>query len=152
MKKLSTAQIGRAGELFVQFKLLSYGIVSADLRPDAGVDLVAYSPKNNDAYTLQVKSTLKPVPAGGTGTLELGWSIAENKLADIVAFVDLERERIWLFKGEEIPEVAQQFSEKGVFSVFMSTDPKRKPRKDGKKIYDYEFAEYLIENRVYQLF
>lgn len=40
--ELSTLHIGAAGELLVQFKLLKYGIDSARMTTDAGVDLVAY--------------------------------------------------------------------------------------------------------------
>ena len=42
--KLKTAQIGRCGELFVQYQLLLRGIESAPMSTDAGVDLVAYAP------------------------------------------------------------------------------------------------------------
>ena len=41
--ELTTAQIGKAGELLVQQKLLLNGIESAPLATDAGIDLVAYS-------------------------------------------------------------------------------------------------------------
>jgi hypothetical protein len=43
--KLTTAQIGRAGELLVQEQLLLHGIESAPLTTDTGIDLVAYSPR-----------------------------------------------------------------------------------------------------------
>jgi hypothetical protein len=39
---LSTAQIGRCGELLVQYELLLRGVETAPLSTDAGVDLVAY--------------------------------------------------------------------------------------------------------------
>jgi hypothetical protein len=44
--KLTTAQIGRAGELLVQEQLLLHGIESAPLTTDMGFDLVAYSAQN----------------------------------------------------------------------------------------------------------
>jgi len=44
--KLSTAKIGRAGELLVQYRLLLLGIDSAPMTTDAGIDLVAYAPGN----------------------------------------------------------------------------------------------------------
>jgi len=37
--KLTTAQIGRAGELLVQQRLLLFGIESAPLTTDTGIDL-----------------------------------------------------------------------------------------------------------------
>ena len=39
------------------------------LDPTLEVDLVAYSGKNKDAITIQVKTNLKPKPGGGKGKL-----------------------------------------------------------------------------------
>jgi hypothetical protein len=55
---LTTQHIGAAGELLVQYKLLKHGIDSARLTTDSGIDLVAYSPKDNKANTIQVKTKL----------------------------------------------------------------------------------------------
>ncbi|SLM45109.1 hypothetical protein NSND_62542 [Nitrospira sp. ND1] len=41
---LSTAQIGKCGELLVQYRLLLLGVESAPMSTDTGIDLVAYSP------------------------------------------------------------------------------------------------------------
>jgi len=49
--KLTTQQIGKLGELLVQYRLLSFGIESAHLTTDSGIDLVAYSPNRNTAFT-----------------------------------------------------------------------------------------------------
>jgi hypothetical protein len=49
--KLTTAQIGLAGELLVQEQLLLHGIESAPLTTDTGIDLVAYSPRRSDGRT-----------------------------------------------------------------------------------------------------
>ena len=65
--KLSTAQIGRAGELLVQYRLLLLGIDSAPMTTDAGIDLVAYAPGHQHAWTIQVKTNLRPKPSGGKG-------------------------------------------------------------------------------------
>ena len=59
MKK-TTQHIGAAGELLVQYKLLKFGIDSAAMTTDSGIDLVAYSPKNNRSFTIQVKTKEKP--------------------------------------------------------------------------------------------
>jgi hypothetical protein len=40
MMSLSTAQIGRCGELLVQLELLKRGIESAAMTTDTGIDLV----------------------------------------------------------------------------------------------------------------
>jgi hypothetical protein len=41
---LATAQIGRAGELLVQYRLLLLSVESAPMSTDSGIDLVVYSP------------------------------------------------------------------------------------------------------------
>ena len=73
--KLTKAQIGRCGELLVQQQLLMYGIESAPMTTDTGVDLVAYSTRQADAVTIQVKSKWKPKPGGGKGKKALDWWI-----------------------------------------------------------------------------
>lgn len=45
MQTLRTAQIGRCGELLVQYLLLLRGIESAPMTTDSGIDLVAYAAK-----------------------------------------------------------------------------------------------------------
>ena len=42
MAELTTAQIGKAGELLVQQQLLLHGIESAILTTDTGIDLVTF--------------------------------------------------------------------------------------------------------------
>ena len=48
---LSATQIGRCGDLLVQYELLLRGVESAPLSTDAGVDLVAYAPKAREEQT-----------------------------------------------------------------------------------------------------
>jgi len=71
-------QIGKAGELIVQQKLLLMGIESAPLTTDSGIDLVTYSKNKDDALTGQVKSNLELKPAGGKGKLALDWWIPDD--------------------------------------------------------------------------
>ncbi|MCK5073016.1 MAG: hypothetical protein KAQ98_06285, partial [Bacteriovoracaceae bacterium] len=71
----TTQHIGKAGELLVQYKLVKYGIDSAAMTTDSGIDLVAYSPKNMRAYTIQVKTQEKPSPGGGKGKLAMAWDL-----------------------------------------------------------------------------
>ncbi len=56
LPNLSTQQIGRLGELLVQYKLLCKGIDSAPMTTDAGIDLLAYWPDLQRSFTIQVKS------------------------------------------------------------------------------------------------
>lgn len=149
--KLTTAQIGKAGELLVQQKLLLHGIESAPLTTDAGIDLVAYSTKEKDAITIQVKTNLKAKPGGGKGKLSIDWWAPQDSPAELFCFVDLERNRVWLIKTKELVSLAQQQS-KGRFHFFMAVDPTAQVRRDGKPHHDYEFEQYLLENRVHKLF
>lgn len=149
--KLTTQQIGKCGELIVQYRLLSHGIESAPLTTDAGIDLVAFSNKKNIAVTIQVKTNMKPKPGGGKGKLSIDWWIPEKSPADLFAFVELKKERVWLVESKRISELAQQHPV-GKYHFFMSTDPTSKPRKDGLMLNDYEFERYLLENVVHKLF
>jgi hypothetical protein len=149
--KLSNQQIGKCGELIVQYRLLLQGIESAPLTTDAGVDLVAFSNKRKAALTIQVKTNQKPKPGGGKGKLSIDWWVPENSPADLFAFVELERQKVWLIETKFLPKIAQQHP-RGRYHFFISTDPTSKSRKDGKKTHEYEFERYLLENRVHELF
>jgi len=149
--KLTKAQIGKAGELLVQQKFLLHGIESAPLTTDSGVDLVAYSSRKQDAITVQVKANLKAKPGGGKGKLAIDWWVLQDSPADLFAFVDLERSRVWLIKKSELVILAQQQPE-GRYHFFMTVDPTAKARKDGKLFHEYEFEKYLLENRIHELF
>ncbi|ALG85290.1 hypothetical protein [Gordonia phthalatica] len=103
---MSSLHIGAAGELLVQYRLLRLGIDSARLTTDSGVDLVAYSSEDNTARTIQVKSTDKPVRAGGKGALALGWSLPVDLHAELLATVLLSTDTVWLFTRDEARELA----------------------------------------------
>lgn len=105
---LRTAQIGKAGELLVQHYLLLQGIESSHMSTDAGVDLVAYSPRANQARTIQVKTNLRPKQAGGKGKWELDWWFPVVGPAELLALVDISEQRIWLFGYAEAVDLAQQ--------------------------------------------
>jgi hypothetical protein len=148
---LAQAQIGRCGELLVQYALLSRGIESAPMSTDTGIDLVAYSPKMPAPQTIQVKTNLKPKPGGGKGKAALDWWLPHKSPAQLIALVDLMSLRIWLFKAAEIPGIAQQKS-KTKFHLYMYTDPTHQPKKTGRLAHAHEFGRFLIENRVHELF
>lgn len=130
--KLTNQQIGRCGEILVQQKLLLHGIESAPLTTDSGVDLVAYSPKREDALAILVKTNLKAKPGGGKGKPHLDWWVPEVSPANLFAFVDLERNRVWVVKTSEIPRLAQQHPP-GWYHFFMSVDPTSRKREEMEK-------------------
>jgi hypothetical protein len=101
-KPLSTQQIGRLGELLVQYELLRFGIESAPLTSDASVDLVAYSGRQGRSFTFQVKAKLAPRPGGEKGALAIDWWAPEYCPAELYALVDLFTRRIWMFKKEKL--------------------------------------------------
>jgi len=145
------SQIGRCGELFVQFALLTRGIESAPMTTDTGVDLVAYAPKIARPLSIQVKTNLKAKPGGGKGKAALDWWIPENTPAQLVALVDLASMKIWILLREELGTLAQQKSS-GRFHLYMYTDPTHKPKKQGRLAHIYEFERYLLENRAHDVF
>lgn len=81
---LKTAQIGAAGVLLIQYRLLSLGIESAPMTTDDGIDLVAYSPWLREALTVQVKTVLKRKPSGGRGRPTLDWWLRSDSPAQLV--------------------------------------------------------------------
>lgn len=124
---LRTAQIGRCGELLVQYRLLLRGIESAPMSTDSGVDLVAYAPFAAQPVTIQVKANHKAKPGGGKGKLALDWWVSEATPAQYVALVDLSSEQVWLFSRDELIACAQQRSS-GRLHLYMYTDKTAKPR------------------------
>jgi hypothetical protein len=145
-KDLTQAQIGKAGELFVQMQLLLLGIESAPMSTDTGIDLVAYSPAKKVPLTIQVKTNLRPKKAGGKGKLHLDWWIPDNSPAVLQALVDLSTPQCWLFTNAELKSVAQQHSG-GKFHIYMYTDLEHKPRNKTRKAFMHEFESFTLSNR-----
>lgn len=148
---LTTAQIGRCGELLVQYELLMRGVESAPMSTDAGIDLVAYAPTLGVPKTIQVKTNLKAKPGGGKGRAALDWWLPHDSPAELIAFVDLSTQRIWLLKASEVSEIAQQ-SSNGRFHLYMYTDPARRPSKTGRRTEAADFDGFLFEQRVTEIF
>ena len=146
---ITNHQIGRCGELLVQYRLLMQGINSANLAIDHGIDLVAF--RHKSAVSIQVKTNLEPKPAGGKGKLSLDWWLRDDSPAEVIAFVDLSTERVWLFLREEVAALAQQHSPKGNYHLYMYTEPDVAHRQKGP-VLDSEFDEYLLENKVRRIF
>lgn len=149
--KLSTQQIGKLGELLVQYRLLSFGIESASLTTDSGIDLVAYASSRNTAFTIQVKTNLKPKPGGGKGKAALDWWIPENSPAELFALVDVSTSSVWVFTRSQIEAHAQQRSS-GRFHLYMYTDLTVKRRINGTLALAHDFDRFILENCVASLF
>ncbi|GHC08915.1 hypothetical protein [Thermomonas carbonis] len=148
---LKPAQIGKCGELLVQYRLLLLGIESAPMSTDTGIDLVVYAPKLQTALTIQVKANLKAKPGGGRGKLALDWWVPEASPAQLVALVDLSTEMVWLLTHGELLSHAQQRSS-GRVHFYMRTDPRPAPRKDKLPSHLHEFDHFLLSNRAQEIF
>ena len=142
----TTQQIGAAGELLVQYKLLKLGIDSAAIMTDSGINLVAYSPRNKRPFTIQVKTNTEPTKGGGKGKLFLGWYLRDDFPAELVAVTDLSTDSAWLFTHSEFGNFAQQHSEKGNFKFYMYVDETINTRK--KMALVSQFEQYQLENRI----
>lgn len=148
LTRLSTAQIGRCGELLVQYRLLAHGVESASLTTDSGIDLVAYSPLSERAFTIQVKSALRPKPAGGRGRPTMDWWLREDSPAEFVALTDLSRDRVWLFSHQELDRLAQQRSSGRLHFYFYIEGELPTQQYTGESFY----AAHLLENRIAEMF
>ncbi len=104
--------IGPAGELLVQYKLLKHDIDSSRMTVDDGIDLVMYLSPTRESATIQVKTNVKPKPAGGKGPRSLGWYFPDACPAQWLAFCDLSTDSAWLFTIDEARKLAQQHSAK----------------------------------------
>ncbi|WP_257311312.1 hypothetical protein [Geothrix fuzhouensis] len=149
--KLTTAQIGKCGELLVQLQLLRSGVESAPLTTDSGVDLVAYSPFLERPISIQVKTNQQAKPSGGKGRLGLDWWVPEDCPAQLVALVDLSSDLIWVFSMEQIKNLAQQ-NPSGRYHLYMYLDSSDSPKKNTRLLFSQEFAPYLLRSRIHELF
>ncbi len=81
----------------------------------------------------------------------MDWWIEKNTLTDVVALVDLSRNKVWMFTKYELIKSAQKKSiEK--FHLFMYVDPSALPKKESVDVMEYEFENYRIENTVWKIF
>lgn len=145
MVKLVPRQVGRCGELLVQYMLLKYGVESAPLTTDAGIDLVAYSGIRGNPLTIQVKTSTHLGPAGDKWLL---WQIPEDCPADYIAAVDLVRNRFWLFETEEFKLISRRAA-KGELRLWWSLPEYESGRPKRK---EEQFKEYEMEAAIPKVF
>lgn len=147
MTKLNSQQVGKCGELLVQYNLLKHGVESASLTTDPGIDLVAYHPAKREPVTIQVKTSSHRGPSEDKWIL---WEIREGCPADYIAIVDWERDKSWLLSIEEFRKEAKH-SAKGQLRLWWSlpefTSKKAKRREESFK--DYEIG--VVIPKVFQL-
>ncbi len=100
MKELTSQQVGRCGELLVQYHLLKEGIESAPMTTDSGIDLVAFSSGVAAAkpITIQVKTSRHRSDQTSAWVL---WEVPGDCHTDYVAIVDLDRNKAWMLPTQE---------------------------------------------------
>jgi hypothetical protein len=145
---LKTAQIGASGVLLIQYRLLKCGIESALMTTDAGIDLVAYSPKMERALTIQVKTCLRPKAAGGKGRPTLDWWLPDESPAELIGLANLECDQAWLLRQAEFVARAQQHPE-GRLHLFFYTEPNYSAKKG---CHQRDFEPFRIESRMGEIF
>jgi hypothetical protein len=144
----TTAQIGASGVLLIQYRLLKAGIESAPMTTDAGIDLVIYAPQAREAITMQVKTCLRPKPAGGRGALALDWWLPLGSPAQTVGVANLEADRAWLFTRQEFEVRAQQQNDKS-FHLYFYPDPAYQANPG---CHERDFEAFLIERKMSEIF
>lgn len=146
---LTPAQIGRSGELLVQYRLLSHGIESSAMTTDAGIDLVAYAPAMARAITIQVKTNLRPKPAGGRGKPAFDWWLRDDSPAELVALTELERDKVWLLWHDEFVRMAQQKSSGRLhFYFYVAENHSSQNRRNAEA----DYRGFELENRINEVF
>ena len=121
--KITTDQKGKSGELLVIYRLLRYGIESAHLTTDQGVDLVAYHSTSRRPMTIQVKTA--SARRVGKSSRCIGWTLNRNCPAHYIALVDFDREKVWLMDFASFMQRAQQQKQNARLWFYVET-PKRK--------------------------
>jgi hypothetical protein len=147
---MNNQQISRCGELLLQYKLLLLGIESSNMNTGTGIDLVAYSPRNRRAYTIQVKTNLKPTPSSENGKMTLDWWVPDDCPADLVAFADLSTNSVWLFSTGEIPKYAAK-RYRGRHNLSFSVAPSSNLG-SGQLTHLVQFEEFTVEKRAHVFF
>jgi hypothetical protein len=99
--------------------------------------------------TIQVKSNQKAKAVGGKGQKALNWFHLEISPAEMVALVDLENDRVWLFRHAELWDYAQQHST-GRMQFYLYVDAAYKPKR--AKTHVSDFSAFEIDKRVEELF
>ena len=68
----------------------------------------------------------------------------------MIATVDLESDRVWLFSMSEFRELAQQHAENNILQLYMYVDTPIRTKHQRTLI--TQFEEFRLENRVRELF
>ncbi|MFO7915062.1 MAG: hypothetical protein R6U43_05165 [Candidatus Krumholzibacteriales bacterium] len=147
MNDISKSLIGKSGRMLTQVILTREGINVH--KGEKSTDLIIRLERPKREFTIMTTTNLKPKRAGGKGKFALDWWVPKDCDSDFVACSDLESMRVWIFRTEEIPTLAQQQTA-GKYHLYMYTDRKVALRGKKEMKFDYEFEPFLLEYRVYR--
>jgi len=147
LTKLNTQQVGKCGELLVQYELLKHGIESAPMTTDYGVDLVAVQHGTQKAVTIQVKASTHHL--GQDGSKWLTWSMPNECKAEYVAVVDVERNKIWLFTKKKFEDISIGESDGRWLWWYV---PDHKPERTTITRSEQDFTDYEFDTAVQKVF
>ena len=147
-EKRTTQQVGRCGELLVQYKLLKHGVDSAPMTTDYGIDLVAFAHKTQPTVTIQVKATERHHTDATSAWVE--WAMPKKCIADYVAVVDLERDKAWLLGREEFESASQRTTDEGRRLWWYVPEPRYDSREPKRMEEHYE--EYRMDSSIPKVF
>jgi hypothetical protein len=99
--KLTTAQTGSQAVLLVQRQLLSFGVDSAPMTTDYGVDLVAYRHEKGSCFTIQVKC--RNHNRDGKHSWRIEKKGRENP-SKVFALVDMDD--VWYMRRRDVDKLA----------------------------------------------
>jgi cysteine synthase len=117
--KLYSQQVGKCGELLVQYILLKHGVESAHLTTDRGIDLVAFDSVKQKPVTIQVKTSTHRIEEGDKW---LEWPIPATCPAEYIAAVDLERDKFWLFSMEQFKQSSTRHGDNYILWWYVPED------------------------------
>ena len=148
--KPNTQQVGRCGELLVQYRLLRSGIDSAPMTTDYGIDLLAYDRKTDKTVSIQVKtSTHRTDETDPTSKSKwVVWDKGEQDIAQFIAAVDWNREKVWLFKIGEFEKYATGSEGRWLWWYV----PDHKPERTTITRSEEDFASFNMDTVIATLF
>ena len=135
MVKLNAQQIGRCGELLVQYMLLKHGVESAPLTTDPGIDLVAFADVRQKPVTIQVKTC---TTRSDSDSKWVEWRVPDECPADYIATVDLDRQKFWLLSTKQFKQRGMQSGEDHSLWWYIPGHEYGKTEKREEKFEEYE--------------
>lgn len=131
-----------SGELLVRYQLSKVGIKSAKINAGDGADIVAFTVNKQKPLTIKVKTQEKPIHTKGQARQSLKWSVEVGTKADVIALVDISRDKLWLFEDHEFKRHARAYQNHHTLKLNLYDDDIALKR----------YSDFLAENRIEGMF